>query len=176
MAGVVLCLAAMAHADIEDGAYDAASKRVSPAARQAMDARLAQERQREQERERIEAEAEAQRAAAERAAWEALPYPVRLTQTRCTTCHVAQNYESQRHNRLGWEIVILRMYYLNHAPLQVGERGIIAAHLAQRLPAQGADAAVEALQQLAAVALMPLLGWLAWRLARSRSRRSRPAR
>ncbi len=140
----------MAQADIEDGAYDAASKRVSPAA--------------------------AQRAAAERAAWEALPYPVRLTQTRCTTCHVAQNYESQRHNRLGWEIVILRMYYLNHAPLQDGERGIIAAHLAQRLPAQGTDAAVEALQQFAAVALMPLLGWLAWRLARLRSRRRRPAR
>lgn len=167
MAGVVLCLAAMAHADIEDGAYDAASKRVSPAARQAMDARLAQERQREQERERIEAEAEAQRVAAEREAWEALPYPVRLTQTRCTLCHVAQNYESQRHNRLGWEIVILRMQVLNDAPLGPGERSVIAAQLAQAYPASGREAWMEALQQLA-VALLPLWLWLAWKILRAR--------
>ncbi len=175
MAAAALCLAATAQADIEDGAYDAASKRVSTAARQAMDARLEQERQREQKRERIEAEQAAQRAAAERAAWEALPYPLRLTQTRCTTCHAAENYESQRHNRLGWEIVTLRMVYLNDAPLQDGERGIIAAHLAGRLPARDADAAVEALQQLA-VALVPLWGWLAWRLVRLGTRRSGPAR
>lgn len=175
MAAVAFCLAATVHADIEDGAYDAASKRVPPAARQAMDARLEQERQREQERERIEAAQEARRDAAKRAAWDALPYPVRLTQTRCTTCHAAEHYESQRHNRLGWEIVTLRMYYLNNAPLQDGERGIIAAHLAERLPARDTDAAVEVLQQLAAI-LVPLWGWLAWRLIRLRSRRSDPAR
>ena len=64
-------------------------------------------------------------------------------------CHVADYYINLRHNRVGWELVNLRMQYLNDAPLAAGERSVIAAHLTETYPAMGGAALIEALQQLA---------------------------
>ena len=122
---------------------------------------------REAELQRQQEEIEAQRLAAEKTAWEALPYPVRLTRTRCTVCHVADYYINLRHNRIGWELVILRMQYLNAAPLAAGERSTIAAHLTETYPVTGDAALIEALLQLA-VAFSPLWLWLAWKITFSR--------
>lgn len=125
----------------------------------------------EAERQRLVAEAKAQRLAAEKAAWEALPYPVRLTRTRCTACHVADDYMNQRHNRIGWELSVLRMQYMNNAPLAAGERGVIAAHLTETYPATGNAALIEALLQLAATS--PVWLFLIWKATRSQFGRRR---
>ena len=121
------------------------------------------------ERRRLDDAAEAKRLAEQKAAWDALPYAVRVTATRCTACHIEDNFTKQRHNRIGWELVVLRMQYLNDLKLDEGERSVIAAHLAQNYPAAGTDAVTEAILQMLAILSLPLL-WLAWRGARARRR------
>lgn len=103
------------------------------------------------------------------AAYEALPEPERLTLARCKPCHAEGNYMSQRHNRLGWELVILRMQHLNGARMADGERGVIANYLTQKYPATGGARLMEAVQQLAG-ALVPVWLWIAWKSGRSRFR------
>lgn len=120
-----------------------------------------------------EEEDAARRRAADKAAFDALPYPLRLTAMRCTVCHGAETYANERHNRIGWELVILRMQHLNAAPLAAGERSVIAAHLAETYPATGGAAWNEALQQLAAT-LAPMCVWLALKAARARRGTRRP--
>jgi len=90
-----------------------------------------QARQREAERAR-QAEA-ARRAEEERLA--ARPFPVRLTEKRCLTCHVASNLQDNPQTRLGWEITILRMSWFQGAELEAGDRKVIAEHLAKMYPA-----------------------------------------
>jgi hypothetical protein len=117
------------------------------------------------ERARQEAEEEAKRIAAERARREARPWPVRLTERRCTLCHSADNYLQNGHTWLGWQAVVLRMQYLNHCPLQPGERGVIVTHLSETHPASIAEALLE-WGALAAALLTPAaaaLGIRAWR-------------
>jgi hypothetical protein len=162
------CLAAMpALADIDPSEYEVRSSVRSEKERRRLESDFESDRRKEGELQK-QAEAEAvQKLAAEKAAWEALPYPVRLTQLRCTICHEAENYVKRRHNRVGWELVLLRMQYLNDTPLGQGERGLIAAHLTEAYPAEGAAAVVEVLQQ-AGVLLFPLLLWSSWRLIRAR--------
>ena len=154
-------------ADIDPAEYELKTSVRSEQERQRLQAEFEADKQREAELQRMEEENAARRLAAENAAWEALPYPVRLTRTRCTVCHVADNYVSQRHNRIGWELVILRMQYLNEAPLAAGERSAIATHLGETYPATGGAALMEALQQLA-MALSPVWLWLGWKITRSR--------
>ncbi|MDP2823415.1 MAG: hypothetical protein Q8O52_12165 [Sulfuritalea sp.] len=154
-------------ADIDPAEYELKTSVRSEKQRKRLEAGFAADRAREAELQSQEEEREGRRLAAEKAAWEALPLPARLTRTRCTVCHAADNFENQRHNRVGWELVILRMQVLNEAPLATGERGAIAAHLAQTYPATGSAALIEALQQLA-VALFPVWFWLVWKIARSR--------
>ena len=132
-----------------------------------MKALLEAEKKAEDERRRLEEAAEAKRIAEIKSAWDALPYAVRVTATRCTSCHVADNFTKQRHNRIGWELVVLRMQYLNDVKLDDGERSVIAAHLAQTYPARGSDAVTEAIMQLLAIFSLPAL-WLAWRGARAK--------
>ena len=157
-------------ADIDPAEYEPKTSIRSEKERQRMKVLLEADMKAEIEQQRQEAEAETRRLAEEKAAWESLPYPVRLTGTRCTACHIADNFTKQRHNRIGWELVVLRMHYLNDAKLDEGERSVIAAHLAQNYPAIGIDAATEALMQM--LAILPLPGlWLAWRGARARRRR-----
>ena len=154
-------------ADIDPAEYQLKSSVSSAKERQQLQAEFEADKQREAQLQMLDLERAAQRQAAARAAFEALPYPVRLTRSRCTLCHLADNYVNQRHNRIGWELVILRMQHLNDAPLATRERSVIAAHLAQAYPARGELALTEALQQLA-VALLPVWLWLAWKVTRSR--------
>lgn len=155
-----------AFADIDPSDYELKTSVRSEQERERLKAEFEADKKREAELQRQEEEREANRLAAEKAAWEALPYSARLTRTRCTTCHVADDYVNQRHNQIGWELSILRMQYLNDAPLAAGERGVIAAHLTKTYPATGIAALIEALLQLA-VALSPMWLWLAWRVTRS---------
>lgn len=159
-------------ADIDPAEYELKSSVRSEKVRQRLQAEFDADRKREAGRQKQEEEVEARRLAAEKAAWDALPYPVRLTRTRCTACHVADYYTKQRHNRAGWELVNLRMRYWNDAALAAGERSMIAAHLAEAYPATGRAALMEALQQLAS-ASFPLWLWLAWKITRSRSGKRR---
>ncbi len=154
-------------ADIDPAEYELKTSVRSEEQRKQLQAEFAREQQQEAERQRQEDEREARRQAAAKAAWETLPYPLRLTRTRCTACHAADNYANQRHNRIGWELVILRMQHFNEAQLGAGERGMIAAHLAEAYPATGSAALIEALQQLV-VALVPFWFWLVWKILRSR--------
>ena len=154
-------------ADIDPAEYQLKSSVGSDNERQRLQAEFEADKQREAQLQTLELESASQRRTAAKAAFEALPYPVRLTRTRCTVCHAADNYVSQRHNRIGWELVILRMQHLNDAPLATGEPSVIAAHLAATYPARGGVALIEALQQLA-VALSPVWLWLGWKITRSR--------
>ncbi len=159
-------------ADIDPADYALKSAIRTEKERKRLQAEFDADKKREAELQRQEEEIEARRLASEKAAWEALPYPVRLTRTRCTVCHVAGYYGNVRHNRIGWELVNLRMQYLNDAPLAAGERSMIAAHLTETYPVTGGAALVEALLQIAA-ALLPLWLWLAWKITRSRLGKSR---
>ena len=154
-------------ADVDPADYELKTSVRSEKERKRLEAAFAVDRAREAELQRQEAEREAARLAAEKAAWDALPASVRLMRTRCTACHTADNFVNQRHNRIGWELVVLRMQVLNEAPLGSGERGVIAAQLAESYPASGRAAWVEALQQLAA-ALLPFGLWLTWKFLRAR--------
>jgi hypothetical protein len=154
-------------ADVDPADYELKTSVRSDKERKRLEAAFAVDRAREAELQRQEAEREAGRLAAEKAAWEALPASVRLMRTRCTACHAVDNFVNQRHNRIGWELVVLRMQVLNEAPLGAGERSAIAAQLAESYPATGRAAWVEALQQLA-MALLPVFFWLVWRILRAR--------
>jgi len=165
---LLTCLAPRAgYADIDPADYELKTSVRSEEERKRLEAAFAVDRAREAELQRQEAEREVARLAAEKAAWEALPAPVRLMRTRCTACHTADNFVNQRHNRIGWELVVLRMQILNEAALGPGERSVIAAQLTESYPATGRAAWAEALQQLA-VALLPVWLWLAWTFLRAR--------
>lgn len=165
---VLACLAPLGgHADIDESEYEIKKSVRSATERKRLEIEFQAAQQAEAELARQEAAQETRRLATEMAAREALPFPVRLTQARCTTCHSEDNYIQQRHNRIAWELVILRMQVLNGAELDGGERGIIADHLAQIRSATGHDALLESLQQLATL-LLPAVLWLGWKLTRSR--------
>ncbi|MCM2287639.1 MAG: hypothetical protein NDI67_01320 [Sulfuritalea sp.] len=165
---MLACLAPLcSQADIDDREYEFKKSVRSAAERKRLEHEFKAAQHAEAEMRRQAAAQESLRLAAEKAAYEVLPYPLRLTQTRCTTCHTEDNYINQRHNRLGWELVILRMQLLNGAELDRGERGIIVDHLAQTRSATAHDALLESLQQLAAL-LLPAVLWLGWKLTRSR--------
>lgn len=160
--GISSCLlGSTARADIDPAEYELKKSLRSERERKRWQGELERDQARERERQQAEMEREARRLEAERAAWEALPYPVRLTRNRCTACHSADNFEQQRHNRIGWELVVLRMQYLNDAKLEPGERAIIAGHLSAAFPATGVAAMREALEQLA-IALVPAALFLGW--------------
>lgn len=165
---LLTCMAPRAGlADIDQAEYELKASVRSEKERKRLEAGFEADREKAAELQRQEEAREQARLEEEKAAWEALPAPVRLTRTRCTLCHAADNYTNQRHNRIGWELVILRMQVLNEAPLGPGERSVIAAQLAESYPASGSVAWVEALQQLA-MALLPFWLWLVWRISRSR--------
>lgn len=167
---LVWVTAGPAMADIDPAEYQLPSSVRTDKERKRLEAEFSSDKLKEAELQRQEEAQAAQRQAADKAAWDALPYPVKLTQARCTSCHVAETYLSQRHNRAGWELLMLRMQYLNAAPLGPGERSVIAAHLADTYPVKGVESFVEALQQFALL-LSPLWIWLVWKVSRSHRRR-----
>lgn len=169
------CLAPQAsRADIDPSEYEVKTAVRTAKERKQLEAEFEVDRKREAERQKQEEEHEVRRLAVERAAWEVLPYPLRLTRMRCAVCHGADLYESQRHNRIGWELVVLRMEFLDQTRLDAGERSLITAHLAQAYPATGTEALLEVLQQLAVV-LFPLGLWITWKMVRSGAANRKPS-
>lgn len=172
---LLACLAPrQAPADIDPAEYEVKTAVRSAKESKKMKDEFQVDKQREEELQRQEDEREALRLAAEQAAWEAQPYPLRLTRMRCAVCHGADVYESQRHNRIGWQLVVLRMEFLDKALLDAAERSLITAHLAHTYPATGAVALREGLQQLAVV-LFPLGLWITWKTVRSRAPNRKPS-
>ena len=175
---MLLCLLAclaprQAPADIDPAEYEVKTAVRSAKERKQMEVDFQVDKQREAELQRQEDARETLRLAAEQAAWDAQPYPLRLTRMRCAVCHGADLYESQRHNRIGWQLVVWRMEFLDKELLDAGERSLITAHLAQTYPATGTEALREVLQQLAVV-LFPLGLWITWRMVRSRAANRKP--
>lgn len=146
-------------ADIDVAEYETRGAVRSERERQRMQREFETQRQQEQQRSRLEDEERARLAAAEAVRLAARPYPQRLTESRCTVCHAATNFQQQAHTWPGWLAVVLRMKYLNHAPLESGEFPVIVGYLAATHPAGRSDALLEyavAPAALAAAAL-PLL-------------------
>jgi hypothetical protein len=111
------------------------------------------------------AEAERRRADAAR------PWPVRLTEQRCTLCHPAVNYTRNAHALPGWWAVTLRMKYVNNAPVNWEELRVIVTHLAETQPTRGIDYVIEwalAVLLLSSPLLIALAGLVARRLIRRR--------
>ncbi|MBI5659728.1 MAG: hypothetical protein HZC43_09345 [Nitrosomonadales bacterium] len=106
-------------ADIDPADYALKSSVRSEKERQRLQAEFDADKKREAELQKQEEEIEARRLAAEKTDREALPYPVRLTLARCTMCHISDYYSNLMHNRIGWELVNLRMQYWNDAPLNI---------------------------------------------------------
>lgn len=161
-------------ADIDPAEYELKGSIRSDKERQRMKVLLEAERKVEDERQKQEAAVEARRLAEAQARLVARPYPVKLTEEQCTRCHEATNYESQRHNRLGWELVTLRMQLMNDAQFGPGERVIIAAYLAETYPATGMGAWIETFMQGLAL-FVPVGFWLGWRSLQTGLRKRRRA-
>jgi hypothetical protein len=85
----------------------------------------------------------ARRYAEEEARRAARPWPVRLTETRCTQCHADEHYRAVAHALPGWIAVALRMRFFNMAPLDWAEIWIISRHLAERQRADGVTVLLE---------------------------------
>lgn len=165
---ISLCAAGIASADIDPKEY-AAPGAVTPSKppqqlRAEVEAEIEAERRREAER--VQAEQEATRQRERELA--ARPLAVRLLESRCTSCHEPAYYEDREHTRVGWELVILRMQWLNGAELGAGERGIIAAHLAEKRPASMVRVLFDAAVVLSpiAIAALSVLAWRGWRRRR----------
>jgi hypothetical protein len=140
---VLVGLSSSPRADVDVSEY-----RASGAVRsQRESARLKQEfeqRRAEEAAKARQAEAESARRLAEEAARRAArPWPVRLTEARCTLCHAAANYEATSHALPGWIAVILRMRYFNLAPLDWEEAWTISRHLSETRPADALIALFE---------------------------------
>lgn len=117
----------------------------------------------EEEERRRQEEAERQRA------WEALPLPYRLTVTHCSGCHPAEAYESKAYTRLGWELTLMRMRYLNGMELEPGERTQIVSYLVENHPASTGRAIMEVVVGVIMLATPFFAIW--WFVRRSRRRR-----
>lgn len=130
-------------ADVDVADYQAPGAVRSERERQRLQAEFARQREQEEQRARIEADTRERLAAAEAARLAARPYPLRLTESRCTVCHAATHFQQQAHTWPGWLAVVLRMKYFNHASLESVEIPAIVGHLAATYPAAGIDAAFE---------------------------------
>lgn len=142
-AGALVLVAASAGADVDLAEYD---PRAAPKDRQSQqsDARqIAIEQAAERQREAEQRQHEARLAAERRRLDEARPWPVRLTELRCTFCHAASNYAQNGHTAVGWWVVAIRMKQVNRAPVSWHELGVIVPHLAELYPARARDAMLE---------------------------------
>ncbi|MFN2309865.1 MAG: hypothetical protein ABR553_09060 [Gammaproteobacteria bacterium] len=162
-------------ADLETEAYIGKGSALSEAERARVQAEIARDIALEQEKDQARLAQERALEQARTADLAARPWPVQLLERRCTVCHAADYYQTKTYSRLRWELVILRMQWQNDTPLEPGERGLLATHLATSQPATGTRALSEAL--LLVVAPLTLMGgalygaWRAWRW-RGRARRS----
>lgn len=167
---LLLCLllafthAAPSWADVDVSEYQTRQSVRSNKERKTLQADFERQRREETERERAIRELESRRLAEEQARREARPYPVKLTEARCTLCHTAGNFENTGHAWPGWVAVVLRMKYFNQAPLAWNDMWIISHHLSRTRPADAASAAIE----WGSLVLVPIFiaGTIAWRRRR----------
>ncbi|MBL8485682.1 MAG: hypothetical protein JNK22_01075 [Rhodocyclaceae bacterium] len=140
---LALLIASAARADVDPSEYGTRSSLRSEAERQRLQRELSRERAVEAGRDAERRAEAAGRLAAEQARLEGRPWPVRLTEARCTACHPATNYSLADHALPGWWMVALRMRFMNDAPVTWGEMRIIARHLAETYPARRETALIE---------------------------------
>lgn len=161
-----------AEMDAADYKIDQATK--SGSVRDNVKAEIAREIEEDARKAQREIEDEARRRAQVEAEEAARPYPQRLLQARCTLCHPADNYLSQRHTEIGWNLVILRMRWLNRAPVRLDEHIVLARELARLRPAAGAEALAEYGLGAGALTLsLAVPALFAWGLTRRIRRRPR---
>ncbi|MCC7166297.1 MAG: hypothetical protein IT565_01875 [Rhodospirillales bacterium] len=85
---------------------------------------------------------------------------------RCTRCHNAENFHDKRYGWIGWELVLLRMQFLNGARFEPGEWARIRAYLLERKRAEPIWEFGEVVL-LAAAASGGVLWLVRWRRTRS---------
>lgn len=101
------------------------------------------ERQQELLRHKEEQIRERLRLVDEQARLAARPWPVRLTEAKCSKCHTDQNYQRAAHALPGWWSVVLRMRYFNQAELSWSDMTTIVQHLSETYPANSNTALME---------------------------------
>lgn len=166
---VLLLVSASAGADIDVSEYEFKASLRDRKAREAQLRRIADD-QAAEARHAAAAAAAAERQARERQQAEAArPWPERLTEQRCTSCHSAANYTRRAHTVLGWWVVALRMREINGAQAGLAELAVIVPFLAEKHPAGGLAAGLEwSLLPLSAVCLWAAT-WLGRRLWQRRT-------
>ncbi len=157
----VTAVAEMDSSDYSSGAVSSDPERLKRlrdevAAERRAEARRAAERE-------AAAIAERARLDAERAT---RPYPERLIEVRCHSCHAPEVLARTRHTRAGWYLTITRMRWFNGAAMENADALALAAYLAQVQPARGSRALVE-YAGLVLIPFAPLALWLGWRRWRS---------
>ena len=123
----------------------------------------AEKRRREQEEAERAARDEAERARSAR------PYPVRLTEQRCMSCHDAGDFDRETRSWPNWAFTVWRMRLGYGARLDSGEWRVITGHLAETHGVSTPRAAAT----WTGLALIPTgLAALFWFLIRRRSKKS----
>lgn len=136
-------LATPTWADVDVSEYQTRQSVRSDKEREALQADFERQRREEEAHAHAARREEARRQAEEQARREARPYPVKLTEARCTLCHSPLNFETSRHAWPGWAAVVLRMKYFNQALLAWEDMWIISRHLSRTHPADATSAAIE---------------------------------
>lgn len=137
------CCVRSAGADIDAAEYETRTHLRDGRSQDRMRRQIEVEREAEARRaaERDDAlrQAEAGRLRAEAAR----PWPERLTEQRCTSCHAARNYLEAAHTAPFWWGVALRMKWVNGAPVGWDELAVIVPQLHAQRPAGGMRAVIE---------------------------------
>lgn len=168
LVAIFLLACTHARADVDVSEYQTRQAVRSETEARRLRAILDREEEAAAQRARLAQDTEAQRLAAEGARLAARPWPQRLTEERCTLCHSASNYATGGHTLPGWWAVILRMRYINQAPVTWGDHWTIALHLAENHPADAETVAYEWGTPLAGLLCVV---WLGFHLRKSSNNR-----
>lgn len=156
----------MAVADVDPSTYATGPTIQDPREQARLREELAQQLAAERQRAEQRAERERRAKALAAAAAAARPWPERLTEARCTLCHGAGSYRDQRHDWLGWQLVVWRMRWFNDAPVTSAEQAVIVDHLASAYPLGPGEGNQQAFAWfLGGLVLtgLPLFGVWSWR-------------
>lgn len=157
---LTLTLCSNSWAEMDDSEYQSKGVITDPEERQRLQRIFADERA-------AEAQRQAERAAQDQAEQARLaileasrPYPERLRDMRCGTCHTLSTLEPVRHTQAGWYLTINRMRWLNGAhDIDHPETLLLSQYLADNQGLRGSRAWLE----YAWVLLTPLLlVWGSW--------------
>jgi len=146
-------------ADIDESAYQAIGAVRSDRERQRLNDQFSTEAELERRRREAEDGAAAQFRAEEQAREAVRPYPERLTRQHCTRCHPADNYSSKHHTWLTWRLIVLRMVWLNDAPILPQAQALIAEYLAATYPERDEERVVEYGVPILTLILLTGMGW-----------------